>query len=88
MRGGREAHTWHAGRGSGQGRAGGWTCRTGARLRVEKGHHVVRGVHFQTPFLLCSRARGPTLCLCLCFRPAARLATAKLSSLSLCLCAL
>ena len=72
VRGGRVAHTWRAGRGIGQGRGGGRTRRTGAPLRVGKGHHVVRGVHFQTPFSLCSHTRGPTLCLCVCFRPAAR----------------
>ena len=72
MRSGREAHTWRAGRGSGQGRGGRRTRRTGAPLRVRKGHHVIRGVHFQTPFSLCSRARGPALSLCVYFRPATR----------------
>ena len=41
VRGGCAAHTWRAGRGIGQGRGGGWTLRTGAPLRVGKGHHVV-----------------------------------------------
>ena len=72
VRGGRAAHTWRASRGIGQGRGGGWTHRTGAPLRVGKGHHVVRGVHFQTPFSLCSHARAAALSLCVCFRPAAR----------------
>ena len=46
--------------------------RTGAPLRVGKGHHVVRGVHFQTPFSLCSRVRAAALYLCVCFCPAVR----------------
>ena len=73
MRGGCEAYTLRGDRGSGQGQGGGWTCRTGAPLRVGKRHHVVRGVHFQTPFLLCSRTRDPALTLCVYFRPAARM---------------
>ena len=70
MRGGRAAHTWRASRGTGQGRGGGRTRRTGAPLRVGKGHHVVPPLHFQTPFLLSAHARTPTLYLCVCFRPA------------------
>ena len=70
VRGGRAAHMWCAGRGIGQGRGGGRTHRTGAPLRVGKGHHVVLPLHFQTPFLLSARARAPALCLCVCFRPA------------------
>ena len=69
VRGGRAAHTWRAGRGTGLGRGGGRTRRTGVPLRVGKGHHVVSTLHFQTPFLLCSRARAHALCLHLCFRP-------------------
>ena len=86
VRGGRAAHTWHAGRGTGHGRGGGRTCRTGAPLRVGKGHHVVRGVHFQTPFSLCSRACAPALCLCVCFRPAARPRNSPLSRSACVLC--
>ena len=41
VRGGRAAHTWRAGRGTGQGRGGERTHRTGAPLRVGKGQHVV-----------------------------------------------
>ena len=41
VRGGQAAHTWCAGRGTGQGRGGGRTRRMGAPLRVGKGHHVV-----------------------------------------------
>ena len=50
VRGGRAAHTWCAGRGTRQGRGRGRTRRTGAPLRVGKGHHVVPALHFQTPF--------------------------------------
>ena len=50
VRGGRVAHTWRAGRGTGQGRGGGQTRRMGAPLRVGKGHHVVPALHFQTLF--------------------------------------
>ena len=50
VRGGRAAHTWRAGRGTGQGRGGGRMRRTGAPLRVGKGHHVVPALHFQTLF--------------------------------------
>ena len=60
--------------------------RTGAPLRVGKGHHVIRGIHFQTPFLLCSRARAPALCLCVCFRPAARPRYSPLSRSACALC--
>ena len=70
VRGGHAAHKWRAGRGTGQGRGGGRTRRTGAPLRVGKGHHVVPPLHFQTPFLLSARARAPALCLYVCFRPA------------------
>ena len=69
VRGSRVAHTWRAGRGTGLGWGGGRTRRTGAPLRIGKGHHVVPALHFQTPFLLCSRVRAPALCLHLCFRP-------------------
>ena len=86
VRGGRAAHTWHAGRGIGQGRGGGRTRQTGAPLRVGKGHHVVQGVHFQTPFLLCSRVHAPALCLCVCFRPAARPRNAPISRSACALC--
>ena len=72
VRGGRAAHMWRSGRGIGLGWRGRRMRRTGAPLRVGKGHHVVRRVHFQTPFSLCSRARAPALCLCMCFCPAAR----------------
>ena len=72
VRGGLVAHTWRAGRGTGQGRGGGQTRRTGAPLRVGKGHHVVPALHFQTPFLLSSRARALALCLYVCFHPATR----------------
>ena len=41
VRGGRAAHMWRAGRGTGQDWRGGRTRRTGAPLRVGKGHHVV-----------------------------------------------
>ena len=41
VRGGRAAHTWRAGRGTGQSQGGGQTRRTGAPLRVGKEHHVV-----------------------------------------------
>ena len=51
----------------------------GTPFRVGKGHHVVRGVHFQTPFSLCSRARVAALSLCVCFRPAARPPNSHLS---------
>ena len=71
VRGGRAAHTWRAGRGTGQGWGGGRTRRTGAPLRVGKGHHVVPPLHFQTPFLLSARTHAPALYLCVCFRPAA-----------------
>ena len=50
MRGGCEAHTWRADRGSGQGRGGGRTRRTGTHVRVGKGHHVVEGVDSETLF--------------------------------------
>ena len=86
VRGGRAAHTWRAGRGTGQGWRGGRTRRTGAPLRVGKGHHVVRGVHFQTPFSLCSRARATALCLCVCFRPATRPSLSPLSRSACALC--
>ena len=69
VRGGRAAHTWRTGRGTGLGQGGGRTRQTGTPLRVGKGHHVVPALHFQTLFLLCSRAHAPTLCLHLCFRP-------------------
>ena len=88
VRGGRAAHTWRAGRGTGQGRGGERTRRTGAPLRVGKGHHVVQGVHFQTPFSLCSHVRGPALCLCVCFRPAARLPNSHLCRVLVLLCVL
>ena len=39
VRGSHAAHTWHAGRGTGQGWGDKRTCRTGAPLRVGKGHH-------------------------------------------------
>ena len=86
VRGGHAAHTWRAGRETGQGRGGRRTCRTGTPLRVGKGHHVVRALHIQTPFLLCSRARAPALCLCLCFRPAAQPRHSLLSSFASALC--
>ena len=79
VRGGHAAHTWRAGKGTGQGWGGGRTHRTGAPLRVGKGHHVVLALHFQTPFLLSSRARAPALCLCVCFRLATRLRQSFLS---------
>ena len=79
VRGGRAAHTWRAGKGTRQGRRGGRTRRTGALLRVGKGHHVVPALHIQTPFLLSSRARALTFCLCVCFRPATRLRHSLLS---------
>ena len=79
------AHMWCTGRGIGQGRGGGRTRRTGAPLRVGKGDHVVRGVHFQTNFLLCSRARAAALSLCVCFCLAAQ---PPLSTLSHSACAL
>ena len=72
MQGGCAAHTWRTDKGTRQGRGGGRTRRTGAPLRVGKGHHVVRGVHFQIPFSLCSRARVAALSLCVCFNPAVR----------------
>ena len=71
MRGGREAHTWRAGKGLGQGREGGQTRRTGAPLRVGKGYHVVGGVDSETPFLLCSCACTVSGPLCLCLPPPA-----------------
>ena len=40
-------------------------CRTGALLRVGKGHHIVRGVHFQTPFCF-ALTRAVSHCLCVC----------------------
>ena len=86
VRGGRAAHTWCAGRGTGQGRRGRRTLRTGAPLRVGKGHHVVPALHIQTPFLLCSRARAPTLCLYLYFCPAVWLRHSLLSSFASALC--
>ena len=86
VRGGHAAHTWRAGRGTGQGRRGGRMRRMGAPLRVGKGHHVVPALHFQTPFLLCSRTRAPTLYLCLCFCPAARPRYSLLSSFASALC--
>ena len=69
MRGGRAAHRWRAGRGTGQDREGGRTCRMGAPFRVGKGHHVVPPLHFQTPFLLSAHACASVRCLCVCFRP-------------------
>ena len=86
VRGDRAAHTWRAGKGTGQGRGGGRTRRTGAPLRVGKGHHVVPTLHIQTPFLLCSRVRAPALCLCLGFRPTARPRHSLLSSFASALC--
>ena len=86
VQGGRAGHTWRAGRGTGQGWGGGWMHRTGAPLRVGKEHHVVRRVHFQTPFFLCSRARAHALCLCLCFCPAARPPHSPLSHSACALC--
>ena len=65
VRGGRAAHTWRAGRGTGQGRGRGRTCRTGAPLRVGKGHHVVPALHFQTPFCF-TLARGFLYAICVC----------------------
>ena len=79
VRGGRAAHTWRAGRGAGQGRGGGRTRRTGAPLRVGKGHHVVPALHFQTLFCFPLGARAPARCLCVCFRRAARLRRSLLS---------
>ena len=69
VRGDRAAHTWRTSRGTRLGRGGERTRRMGAPLRVGKGHHVVPALHFQTPFLLCSRTRAPALCLHLCFCP-------------------
>ena len=86
VRGGRAAHTWCAGRGTGQGRGGGRTRRMDAPLRVGKGHHVVRGVHFQIPFSLCSCARAPALCLCVCFHPTTRPRNALISQFACALC--
>ena len=81
VRGGREAPTWRANRGSGQGWGGGRTRRTGAHVRVGKGHHVVGGVDSETPFFLCSRARAVSGCLCLCIPPPTR---ALLGSMCVC----
>ena len=65
VRGGRAAHTWCAGRGTGHGRGRGRTCRTGAPLRVGKGHHVVPALHFQTPFCFpLMRALLHAICVC------------------------
>ena len=65
VRGGRAAHTWRAGRGTGQGRGRGRTRRTGAPLRVGKGHHVVPALHFQTPFCFpLARVLPHVNCLC------------------------
>ena len=65
VRGGCAAHTWRAGRGTGQGRGRGRTRRTGAPLRVGKGHHVVLALHFQTPFCFpLARALSHAICVC------------------------
>ena len=65
VRGGRAAHTWRAGRGTGQGQGCGRTRRTGAPLRVGKGHHVVLALHFQTPFCFpLVQALPHAICLC------------------------
>ena len=65
VRGGRAAHTSRAGRGTGQGRGRGRTRRTGAPLRVGKGHHVVPALHFQTPFCFpLARALWHAICVC------------------------
>ena len=65
VRGGRAAHTWRVGRGTGQGRGRGRTRRTGAPLRVGKGHHVVPALHFQTPFCFpLTRALPHAICVC------------------------
>ena len=79
VRGGCAAHTWRAGRGTGQGRGGRRTRRTGAPLRVGKGHHVVPSPPLSNSFLLSSRAHAPARCLCVCFRRAARLRRSLLS---------
>ena len=64
VRGGRAAHTWRAGRGTGHGRGGGRTRRTGAPLRVGKGHHVVPALHFQTLFCFpLARALRHAICV-------------------------
>ena len=81
VRGGCEAHTWCADRGSGQGRGGGRTRQTGAHIRVGKGHHVVGGVNSETPFFLCSCTHAVSGCLCLCLP----LPTHALSG-SMCVC--
>ena len=65
VRGGRAAHTWCAGRGTGQGWERGRTRRTGAPLRVGKGHHVVPALHSQTPFCFpLARALSHAICVC------------------------
>ena len=66
MRGSGQAPTWRADTERGQVRGCGRTHRTDANLRVGKRDHVVGGVHFQTPFSLCSRARARSLCVCVC----------------------
>ena len=86
VRGGRAAHTWRAGRGTGQGRGRGRTCRTGAPLRVGKGHHVVPALHFQTPFCFpLARALPHAICVCASAVPCGY---ATLFSLVLCFSAL
>ena len=86
VRGGRAVHTWRAGRGIGQGWGGRRTCRTGAPLRVGKGHHVVPALHFQTPFLLCSHMCAAALSLCVCFCVASRSPLSLLSCFASALC--
>ena len=66
VQGSGQASTWQADTGRGQVRGGGQTHRTDANLRVGKRDHVVGGVHFQTPFLHCSRVRARSLCVCVC----------------------
>ena len=72
VRGSGQVSTWRADTGRGQVRGGGRIHRTDANLRVGKRDHVVGGVHFQTPFLHCSRACACSLCVCVCFRPPVR----------------
>ena len=84
VRGGCEAPTWRADRGSGQGRGGRRMRQTSAHVRVGKGHHVVRGVDSETPLFLCSCARAVSGCLCLCLPLPAR---ALLGSMCVCVSA-
>ena len=71
VQGSGQAPMWRVDIGRGQVRGGGRTHRMDGNLRVGKGHHILGGVHFETPFLLCSCMRARSMCVCVCVLPPA-----------------